>query len=754
MGYAAATALAEYILPVGGLLYIAAALSLVSACFLRCRNSAGKRIVICGMAAAVGLLAWWNHYRIHIAPAEAMVGQDVIVTARLTDYPERYDSYERMEVRILSGAPEERALLYLYPEEEGETLPELRPGDIVETEIRITSAVIRRGERSRTYTAQNQNLLGYIRSEVTATGRDAHSWRYWPCELCHSVKALCDEIFPDDAAPFIKALLTGDTGDLEKDVENYTAMSAAGVMHIVAISGMHLSILAVFLELLFGRSRRTSILSVPVILLFMFMTGCRPSMVRASFMTLTLIAAPIVKRERDSITSLAAALLLLLVLNPMAIGGVGLQLSFVCMLGLVCLLPRLMAWAGDCLPMESGPVRFLVGTAASSVSAMVFSLPLSALYFGTVPILGPLANLLTIVFVEICFGGGYVICALGAVWPAAAQMGGWLLAWPVRFCELVYRLIARLSITNLSAEYLGTLLWLLLVYAVFLVWLFLLRRWKISIGIPAALTVVGLCTVLLLGQAYIGKGGGLVTTLNVDQGLCVVLADRNNTVMVDCGSTGLMDVGGKAARYLFSIGKTRLDAIILTHLHADHANGVETLLYRMPVGTLILPAADSDDEGLLEDILTAAKRRGTEVIRISEESVTRVGEIELALYLPNASKDMNERGIVVRAGLLGRRIYIMGDAGSSAELSLLSTGSVKDMDILIAGHHGSDTASGILFLEEAQAETAVVSVGYNTYGQPSAKTMDRLGTYCGTVLRTDEAGDITIRMGESHGENE
>ena len=120
--------------------------------------------------------------------------------------------------------------------------------------------------------------------------------------------------------------------------------------------------------------------------------------------------------------------------------------------------------------------------------------------------------------------------------------------------------------------------------------------------------------------------------------------------------------------------------------------------------------------------------------------------MELSLFLPEAGSDINERGIVVRADVLGQVAYIMGDAGTDAELAMISSGSVMDADILIAGHHGSRTASGALFLRAVQAETAVVSVGYNSYGQPAEETMERLKLYCPAVLRTDEEGNITIKM--------
>ena len=107
---------------------------------------------------------------------------------------------------------------------------------------------------------------------------------------------------------------------------------------------------------------------------------------------------------------------------------------------------------------------------------------------------------------------------------------------------------------------------------------------------------------------------------------------------------------------------------------------------------------------------------------------------------------MTSFGAKAKAELCGKRAYLMGDAGQRAERSLLAEGLVPDGDILVAGHHGSKTASGALFLLAARPETAIVSVGYNSYGQPAEETMARLEKYCPSVLRTDRDGDVTIYL--------
>ncbi len=746
-GFALGAGLAEYILPTRGLPYIAAALVLLcpAALLLKSRLNR-KRVWICALAAAVGLAAWWGRYMAKTGPAEAMVGQTVQISAVSTDYVEQHDNYERIEVRIREGARPGKALLYYY---EGQ-LPDLTPGDAFRAEVKLTSALTRRGERSHLYTSQGQDTLGYIQPDtLTVTGRAPGSWIYFPQRLSQAVKELVDRLFPAGSAPFVKALLTGDSTGLEEDAANYTAMRTAGVLHIVAVSGMHMFVLVTFLQLLLGRSRRTNLLCLPILWLFALMAGWRASVVRAAVMQTLYLLAPVFRRESDGPTCLGAAALLLLLVNPMAIGGVGLQLSFACMAGMVCLLPPMLAWAGRRLPMHNRAVAFVVDNLVCTVGATALSLPVSALYFGQVPLLSPTANLLTLFPAEIVFAGGYVSCAVGALFPAAGKAMAWLLSWIVKWCMAVYRAVAALPFAGLWAGSVPTVLFLVFVYAAFGLWLLARkRRRKIRVDVPICLSLMALGLTLLAGKLAIPAGQGRLAALDVDQGECMILADSQCAVVVDCGGSALDNAGDTAANYLQSIGRTRLDMLVLTHLHADHANGVETLLYRTKVDRLVLPGSADDGDALLAPILAAADARGTEVITLAEPMTVTVGGLALDMLLPEAGTNLNEQGIVVLAHALDTDALIMGDAGEEAERALLRDGAVPDVDILAVGHHGSKTASGALFLRAAQPETAVISVGYNSFGQPAEETLARLDTYGAQVRRTDLEGNVIIKLRE------
>lgn len=741
-GFLAAVLGAEYALPVWGLPYMAAALAALCLPLLFLRGRYRESMLLVLLSAAAGLLLWQGHYNRHVAPGLSIAGQERTVTARVTEYLVQGDGYIRFAAKIKEGAPEERTLFYLY----SEPTEVLTPGDLITATVKIHSAAERDGERIHTYTAVGTNLICSVRGDITVTGRAEGAWVYYPQALGEKIKSLCRELFPEDTAAFMQALLTGDKTALYEDSAIYGDMRTAGVLHIVAVSGMHIGVLVGFVQMLLGHGRRASLLCLPLMLIFVLLAGASASVVRAAVMETIILFAPIVGRERDGPSGLAAAVLALLLINSMAAGGISFQLSFSCILGFVVLEPPLTMWTENHLPMKNSAVRFAASSITATICAMAFSLPVAAICFGTVPLLSVAANLLTLVFVSFCFAGGYVICGIGSVLPGVGSFFALALSFPLRWCMLVYHTIGKIPFACLYTENAGVWIWLGAVYAVAIGWYILRRRGvRLMAIIPAELAVIGLCAVFLTGGLSLSSGGG-VTVLNVGQGECVALTAENATVLVDCGGSSRDSAGDIAADWLLAHGRSRVDALILTHLHADHTNGVPELLNRMPVDRLILFAESEDEDDMLSPILAAAEGRGTEIIYIAEELTAHVGGLDLTLMLPQAGKDENERGAVVLAEFSQGSALVMGDAGESAERALLARGVVPDVDVLVAGHHGSKSSSNILFLRAARAETSIISVGYNTYGHPAEEVLEKLTQYSQAVYRTDEDGTVTIQM--------
>lgn len=731
--FAAAIFLAEYLLPVKGLPYLSAALFLVCPLGLLWKGKNRKRVILVCVSAALGLGVFFLHHQLRTAPCQALAGEQLELAAYVTDYPIVTERYSCVEVRLQEPElPPVKATFYLY----NDTMPALTPGDRVQLTVQIAGEATDAAD-------SNRFLLGYMTEAPVVTGRWAWSWTLFPARMAHGLKSACAEVFPDFASPFVTAIMTGDTRALKADGGAYTELRIAGVAHAVAVSGMHLSYVVAFVQLFLGRGRRASLWGLPVIVVFILMTGATPSVMRAGIMQGMLLLAPLFDRERDGVTALAAALALLLLLNPRAAGSLSLQLSFAAAAGLELMMPTVLRWQAR----KRWILSRALGILGCTLGASIFTAPLTAYYFGMIPLLAPLANLLTLPLLSVIFICGYAVSALGLLWPLGASVLAWLPGALVWYCRKVYALLAGIPNACLYTQSRAVVLWLILVYGLFaLFYLLRDRKRRFRPLLPACLSVMALC-LMLLGTRLFGSMGRSLTALDMGQGACSVLMDKTAAVVVDCGGSGFDNAGDTAANFLLSRAQRDVDVLILTHLHADHADGAKTLIRRMPVRLLVLPGDAEDEDALLSEILTAAEECGTQILYLPSETELQVGDMELLLCQPLAGTGENERGIALRAELGEQSVVITGDLDTEGEMALVSLGLANTpADILLVGHHGSAGSSSHFFLNALRPDCAIISVGDNSYGHPAAPALERLFAYCDQIRRTDLEGNITIRI--------
>jgi competence protein ComEC len=180
---------------------------------------------------------------------------------------------------------------------------------------------------------------------------------------------------------------------------------------------------------------------------------------------------------------------------------------------------------------------------------------------------------------------------------------------------------------------------------------------------------------------------------------------------------------------VLSQGATAVDAIILSHFHDDHVNGVTTLLERVKVRYLIF--YDDDDEEVAEMramLESAATRAGTEIVAINEDIVVQMGDCRLDLFIPrDADGDTNERSLSVLADYNDFTMLTMGDMNSFSERKLLRLVDIPTLDVLVLSHHGSRFSTCNTLLHYTRPQAAIVSAGAtNTFGHPATDTLDRL----------------------------
>ena len=708
-------------------------------------------LVAMGISAGFGSTALWT--QVYYTPATEMVGAPRTIEAEVLDWPQQSNYGYSVLVRLsIDGAPDAKTILYI-----GEEGSELRPADTVTGFAELQMADYNfSGEKVTYYLAKGILLTGKVYGALEWTRPERPSPMHIPAYLSRALKDGIADAFSEQNAPFVQAVVTGNRDNLTDAFT--TSLQRAGLSHTVAVSGMHMAFLAGALALILGRyHRRTSLIVIPIVLVFMMVAGNTPSVVRASIMIIMLHIAPLVGRERDTVTALMFALLLILIQNPYAITNVGLQLSFTSVAGILAVSEPLQArmeralhlpWGEEKDRRLSAVSRFVRGIACAisiSVGAMIFTTPLVAHYFGTVSLISPLANLLTLWAIALVFAWGLFCGCLGVILPTVAGFFGMLLTPVMGYLDWAIPTLGRIPFATLPANSFYSTTWLVFVYLLVIGWMVFPGKRKLLPVVCVALLT--LASSIALHHVTYYMDAMTVSVLDVGQGQSVLLRVDDQVALVDCGGSEGVNAGVTAAGELASMGKYELDYLILTHGHSDHANGAVTLMKNITVGELYLPDIELEND-LTSEILAEAERQGITVHRIDTTTYVPMGDAgEITIFPPMDDNETNEQGISVLCSVGEEDVFITGDIGSESEEKLIECADFPKIEIFVAGHHGSDGSNSTALLEEIQPNITIISAGRgNRYGHPDDDTLRRLDA-CGTeIYRTDLMGRITIRI--------
>ncbi len=752
LSFSAAVFLSRYLLPASWLLYGSAACAVLGAAGFLFRSSARQRIVLAGLALAAGFV-WTAFYtNVFLKPAETLDGVTETVSAIALSTPENTDYGSKLTVTIKQdGLPDVKTILYVF-----EALPEINAGNSLTFTARFKLADTVFGEETDGYFSKGIFLTAYAEGGIAITDRHT-PLRYFPAYIADRSGQVVDRIFPNGVRGFMRALLLGDTSGVYGDPVLSSSMAAAGASHVVAVSGMHLAFLVGFVKIIVRKKRRLAAVAIPVILLFMAVVGFRPSLARAGIMQIFLLCAPLFKRENDVFTSLSASLMLILLINPYAAVSAGLQLSFAATLGLALYAEKLFTRLDEPLRYKKLysyklvriAIRFIIGGLSSTLAALAFSVPLAAVHFGIVSIVAPLTNLLILLPVSLAFIGGMLALILGFIFAPAGIACAFIAALPVRWIIAVIGGLSQLPFAAVYTSNPAAVIWLIYTYAMLLA-LWLSRARLRQLLTPACLSAASLSLILVATSVTSAAGGFRVTALDVGQGQSIILTSGQYTAVVDCGSVSGKDAGDRLIRNLKSAGRGRIDLLVLTHFHTDHAGGVEEVLSRFPVTALAMPDPSTDGGNLAADIESLAHDKGIRTVYVTENLTASLGSMTLTLYAPVGTSDENERGVVILATQREFDALITGDISDDTERALLASAALPDIEVLVAGHHGSKYATSDELLDAVTPEAALISVGYNSYGHPSPETLQKLARSGILIYRTDLLGNVTVKARQNN----
>ncbi len=739
--FAGAMALCQYALPPAWRLWcaVAALLAALAAALV------GKRLRNLLLPSLLGLAlgtVWYSGYAAWAyAPVGVLADTEETAVLTLADYPEWTDYGWRCTVR----ADGVRGCAVYYSDQD---LSGWGPGDRFTGRVRWSDA-----SDNSYYASRRIFLRAYGRGAAERTAVGGGELRYLLQRLARRLRQAVEGAYDAPERGLILALLTGERDGL--DEQSLGDLEESGLLHITAVSGLHCGILLGALGCVLLRRRRlTALAGYPVLLLYAVMVGATPSVVRACVMAGFLLLGDLVEREADPLTSLSGAAVVILLANPFAIASYSFQLSFASVTGLLVVSPRLQRLLNGGGEERSTLLdrcrSLLTGTLSASLGAMAFTAPLSALYFGALPLLSVLSNLLVLWMLPVLFVGALALTPLAAAVPALGLLAE-LPALLARYVLWAAGLVAHLPGHAVYFTGLTALFWLAYVYAMVILCAVSRDRPRKYV-LAAVLAVVSLAAAVGMPARAVADDALTAVAVDVGQGACTLLSSGGKTVLVDCGSAGSSSSRGPgncAADVMASYGWRGLAGVVLTHYHEDHAGGLAQLLARVPVERLYLPQLGNSgsQSDLQAEVLALAERYGVEVSFIEEPGAVPLGEAaRLTLYPPLTAGEVNEEGLTVLCTAGEFDLLITGDMASATEKLLVETYELPEVEVLLVGHHGSRYASSRELLKKAAPQVGIISVGENRYGHPTAEAMDRCVKSGMELYRTDLQGNIRIRV--------
>ena len=554
-----------------------------------------------------------------------------------------------------------------------------------------------------------------------------------------------EKITGKEEAALLKAMLLGEKSSLKK--EQKELYQSGGISHILAISGLHISLVGMLLYRFLRKKKRSypfsALVSGSCMVVYGFLTGFGVSAKRAVFMFLIYLGAELLGETYDVVSALALSGLLILAEQPLQLFQCGFQLSFLSV-GAVAL-------GYPALQKRLGWKKKAAMSLLSGLSVTLFTLPCTLYWFYEWMPYAVFLNLIVIPLVPVVFLSGAAGMLTGGASVAAGMFLAGASAGVLRFFQT---LLERTEVLPGSRAIIGQPeLWQIALYYVLVgaaVWGGRCRARKKNqhrIEVRIFFIIFALCILCLPFHRPVE-----VTFLDVGQGDAVFLrTEAGTTCLIDGGSTTVSDVGTyRLLPFLKSRGVSSLDYLFLSHMDADHINGAEELLkdqFRgIPIRHLCLSALPGDETR--ERLEKEARLFGTELCYISRGTVFREKGAEIRCLSPvkdQKKEDENENSEVLMVEISGLRILFTGDLGEEGEQELLEAGTDLRAAVLKVGHHGSRFSTGEDFLEAVSPGFAVISCAEdNQYGHPAPETVERLERAGCRIFYTMKSGAVTL----------
>jgi competence protein ComEC len=551
--------------------------------------------------------------------------------------------------------------------------------------------------------------------------------------------------------PIAKALVMGNKSELSFDEKRN--FSRSGMAHLMAVSGLHVGfVVAPFLLLLpmcrYKPARRIAFLLLMLVMLTCYaaLTGFSASVLRSSFMVLLFVGGTLWMRQINAVNVTAFSALVLLFWNPSFLFDVGFQLSYTAVFVILLLFPPVDSWLKE--RVDSTILRWIASSALLAIVVQIGLYPLLSYHFFEFSVVSPITNIFALFPTAIIVGGGLIGVLLGGSIPLLDRMIIIFLDNLTAFLQWMSEFMSH-DFAYIHSSRPGLLFF---VFWAMLIWVVIARDskvWRVRSWI-ASLSLIFLLSVTAVTKD-ISKSLEIIF-FDVGQGdAAIVHTPNNHHILIDTGVwSPTFDSGSSILLpYLKARGISKLDAIILTHPHADHIGGTEAIIDAIQIDSVFL--SNQSYESQLHDRIQfqldsmAIPHRFLEAGNLLIYSDLNI----FTLWPPSIFDDnnVNNESIVFMMNYGNERFLFTGDIESETEELITNLyGPMLKSDLLKVGHHGSKSSTSESFLNKIDPEIAVVSNGYrNRYRHPHSETTNRLLSHNTNVYFTALNGAIYVR---------
>ena len=579
------------------------------------------------------------------------------------------------------------------------------------------------------------------------------------------VKEFSNNHLASDKEGILNALIIGDESKISSKIEEQ--YKKAGMIHLLVVSGGHTVFLIMLLERLFklfNVSKKSSkYISIIVIILYIFITGATPSIVRAGIACIIVKISEIIGRENDGYTTLFLVLLLILIKNPFYIYSLSLQLSFLGVLGIMMLYTKIKQRLLF-LP------NFIADSLTLTTSAFLFVTPITIYNFNTMYLSGFISNIITLPLSGGIMMAGMVLFIISFIIPFIVPFFMKIVSGSIYLMNFLSEFFANMEFFSyyiITPSKVSIVFYYILVLYVFREKkdtsvlqeksLILYKRKLVKVR-KETISIVLIVIVIIFSLIKINIGKDLeISVIDVGHGDSILIETPcGKNILVDTGDyytrgDTVYDSGERTvAPYLLDKGIKIVDLLILTHFDSDHIGGYKSIVDVIDVKTLGI-SVNSTKKEKYKEIIDIAKKKNTKVKSVERGDTYTFGDVVIKILLPQkADKIENENNdsIVFLIEYENKKALFMGDLEKEGEEVLMSLEKDLEVDILKVGHHGSITSSSEEFIERTSPKIALISVGNRFSSVPGKEVLKRFSSIYTKVYRTDKNGEIKVKMGE------